>query len=141
VVDLILEEIANIRRQTLGLTAEQIVSKLERDGNALAILKHLLSDTSPQQLERLLIEVLPARYLQVREEDDPFAESLPILKRFSRAYRVAFEVAPEDSKRKVLERFVRVLREEDGDVVTMYSSAFFQAPDLQFADPNHQTMI
>src|SRR2546423_1015687 len=39
-VELIVEDVAKVRRAAFGLTAEQILSKLERDANCLPILKH-----------------------------------------------------------------------------------------------------
>ncbi len=138
VVDLILDEIARIRRQTLGLTAEQLASKVERDPDVLAILKHLLADTTPQQLERLLTEVLPSRYADLQHEED-FVQ--PVLERLSKAYRMALDAASDDLKRRVAEGFVRVLREADGDEVSMYSSTFFKATDLEYVPANHQPMV
>lgn len=106
----------------------------------MAILKHLLSEATPEQLERLLLDVLPIRYAHL-QDDDPFTDVRAVLERLSKAYRIVFEAASEDLKRKVLQQFVRILREEDGDVVSMYSSAFFRTSDLRYVRPEHQPMV
>src|SRR5206468_10963333 len=52
VVDMIAEEVAKQRRKAVGLTAEQILSKVLRDVNSLPLLKHLIHEASEQQRER-----------------------------------------------------------------------------------------
>jgi len=61
-------EVASSKRQTYGYTAEQIASKIERDSSSVAILTHLLKKTNERELERLLLEVLPERYLALEAE-------------------------------------------------------------------------
>lgn len=64
-VDIIVREIAEARRAASGLTAEQILSKVRRDGDALTILQHLLADASAQERERLVVDVLPEGYFSI----------------------------------------------------------------------------
>jgi hypothetical protein len=141
VVDLILDEIAGVRRKTLGLTAEQLASKIERDPSSLTILKHLLAETSVPQLERFLLEALPSAYFRIERTDDPFESPTPVLRRLSRAYRLAVQSAPESVKRSASAKFVQVLREEDGEVVSTYSTAFFAPSDLKFVETGYQEMV
>src|SRR5262249_20743103 len=62
VVNLILEEIAGKRRSQFGLTAEQLLSKIERDPASLGILRHLSADATEQQKERLVVNCIPERF-------------------------------------------------------------------------------
>ncbi len=140
VVDLIVDEITKTRKAALGLTAEQILSKLRRDENALAILTHLLGETSERERERLLIELIPATYFDLNALEDPFGEPAT-LRRLERAYRVILENVADDVRRRAAEQFVRVLREDDGYRVSTYSSAFFRPEDLRHLSPQARAMV
>ena len=58
-VDMIAEDVAKAIRATVGLTGEQILSKILRDSNSLTILGHLLAEVSETQRAHLLLELLP----------------------------------------------------------------------------------
>jgi len=141
VVDLVIEEIANKRKKTLGLTAEQIASKVVRDVNALTILKHLLSDASPTQLERLLTDVLPTSYFNIKANDNVFEPQGATLARLSNAYGLAFETSSEEIKCKAARHFVQILREGDGNEVDDYSTNFFGAEIIGYVDKSQQDMV
>lgn len=131
-IELIVEEIAKKRRASVGLTAEQILSKIRRDAGCLPILKHLLSEVNESQRERLLLELIPSAYfdalaLASSDRFDYFDDECP---RLAEAYRMILDVGPDGVKKKVAQEFVRVLREEDGDRVSAYRDAFFRASDL-----------
>jgi hypothetical protein len=138
-VDLITDELARVRRATVGLTAEQILSKLQRDANSLPLLKHLLQEVSENQRERLLLELIPNAYLQAPDTEDPFAEE--DAERLERAYRVTLETVPDQIRKRVGAEFVRILREEDGHRVLKYSAGFVRPSDLQHVPKQHQAMV
>ena len=138
-VDLIVDDIAHARRASLGLTAEQVVSKIKRDENSLAILQHLVKDTSERQHERLLLELIPETYFALLPVLEPSEKAEA--ERLERAYRVVFETVSEDIRRKAVAEFVRVLREEDGTRVNAYSNAFFRPVDLKYVASNHAAMV
>lgn len=69
-VEIIIEQISNRKRETYGYTAEQIVKKLERDSSAIAILGHLLKTTNQIKQERLLLKVLPHRYFEIKPSEE-----------------------------------------------------------------------
>jgi hypothetical protein len=133
-VDLIIEEVAKRRRDTFGLTAEQVLSKIERDSNCLPLLKHLLTNVGALDRERLLLKLLPDRYLALAaaDEDEPFSNESAKLARLQKAYRIVYEQAAEAEKQKAAAAFVTILREADGDVVTRYRQAFFLPQDLKY---------
>ena len=55
-VSIVLTEVERQKREHYGYTAEQIVSKLERDSSADAILPHLMQKTNSVEIERLLLK-------------------------------------------------------------------------------------
>lgn len=127
-IELIVEEIAKTRRASVGLTGEQILSKIRRDAGCLSILKHLLSEVNENQRERLLLELIPKAYFDAHANSDYFDDESP---RLAEAHRMILDVGPDELKKKVAQEFVRVLREEDGDRVSTYRDAFFRASDLE----------
>jgi hypothetical protein len=93
-VDIILEELSKSRRATIGLTAEQLVSKILRDSNSLTILKHLIAEVNEYQKEKLLLEILPMTYQEISEDgptgDDSFVDFDNQLNRLETTYRTIF---------------------------------------------------
>lgn len=135
---MIAEEVARVRRAAVGLTAEQILSKVMRDSNSLTILTHLLQEVNEQQRERLLLELLPTAYEEISGSQEPFDDRA---ERLQSAYRVILESVTPGIRKRVASEFVRVLREEDGDRVVKYGAAFFKPVDLKFVSPPHQAMV
>lgn len=128
-VSIIVREVAATQEQQYGLTAEQMVSKIRRDATALGIVEHLLRDTPANELERLLLHVLPARYFDEAEAEPTDHQ---VLETYGRLFRTAFECAPDRLKRRVLSRYVRVLKEEPAPRVQVYEEEFFRAADLRY---------
>lgn len=138
-VDIITEEISKARRATVGLTAEQILSKLVRDSSSITILKHLLNETHEQQRERLLLELIPSAHLYY--ENAEIHQNDNTTDRLGQAYRIILDSVSTSTKERVAAEFVRILREEDGDRVIAYGSAFFEAGDLKYVSINHRAMV
>jgi hypothetical protein len=136
VMRMVIDEISAKRKQEHGYTAEQIVSKLERDKSAVGILGHLLKEMTESERVRLLVKVLPYRYFELEMNlEDEFsagpvdAEKFAVL---SRCFRTASGMISEEGRKKVAKAFVEVLRKEDEHTVFTYETAFFQAGDLQY---------
>ena len=116
-----------------GLTAEQMVTKFETDHNAPGISKLLVSEMRPQDVRRLLIDVLPPRYFENAEHldpDDPDEPSEERLARLQVLYRAAYDSASEDVQKAATKKYVSALREDSGSRVEIYDEAFFRSPDL-----------
>lgn len=142
-LQMIVEEISANRRARYGYTADQIVKKLERDESAMSIHKHLLKEVSEPELERLLLKVIPKRYLELDSaagefEPQPDWESQA---RLSTCFRSAFDIAPEETKRKVTTHFLTVLKEEDQHTVYTYETAFFTAYDLKYVSSAEAKLV
>jgi hypothetical protein len=129
--DIIVAEVSLARQHEYGSTAEQILSKLERDSASLSILRHLLQDMRDTERERLILEVLPERYLAFAAIEFRENAEDETIDRLAKAYRIAHSLASEDTRRKALLNYVRILREGDGVLVDRYDDAFFVGDDLQ----------
>lgn len=144
-VDIVASEVANLKRDTYGYTAQQIITKIESDSSSTAILGDLLKKTGDRELERLLTKDLPARYIElarVEEADEAYFEEHygGTLLRLRRAYRAAFEAASDDIKARVMKNFARILREESGFEVITHEQAFFRAEDLAYMTDDDRAM-
>lgn len=136
-IELIVEDIAKTRRSSVGLTAEQIVSKVVRDSRCLNILKHLLEDVREPQKVRLLTELFPEAYfVHADDEDDPFTSD-----RIASAYRVTFDLASDQLKVLAVDIFVRIVREDDEEKIDAYRRAFFRSGDLAHVNSQHRAMV
>lgn len=139
-VEMIVRDVAEKRKETYGLTAEQLVSKIEHDSSALPILNHLLRDMKPYELERFLVKVLPARYFEYLNASD---EELvgPTLSSLRACFRPAFEFASDETKAKVTKNFVTIVREETSTNVLGYEDSFFRASDLAYLNQEDAMLI
>jgi hypothetical protein len=137
-VGVVLADVESQRKAVYGYTAEQIATKVESDSSALSILPHLLKDTNAQEQERLLLDVLPQRYFVLIE--DPF-DNDEAPRSLKQCFRSTFDSASEATKRKVLKKLAKVLREEEEHVVLNYERVFFRGADLAFASPEDKALI
>jgi len=148
-VEMIIGEISEKRSKTQGFTAEQIVSKIERDASAISIIGHLLRDTKPNELKRLLLNVLPERYNSIPIERDFLEEIGPaegietdrILSDLIRCYWEAFNRADESMKKEAVKNFVGILKQESQGVVYAYETAFFKSNNLKYLSQNEAQMV
>jgi hypothetical protein len=142
-VDLIVEEVAKRRREKFGLTAEQVLTKIERDSNSLPLLKHILTRVSVQDRERLLLKLIPDRYFHVSWT--PTAEfeygEPDELGRLRKAHRIIYNLASDPDRRKAAARFVSLLHEASGDYVEAYRRAFFAPQDLRYVDETERPIV
>jgi hypothetical protein len=140
-VEVVASEVADLKRDTYGYTAQQIVTKVENDSSSIAILGDLLKKTNGKELERLLVHDLPARYMELAPSEEIDDDSWPILARLRRAYRSAFEAASEDTKRRVVKNYARILREEVSEFqVLTHEQALFRAEDLEYMTDDDRAM-
>ncbi len=142
-LDLIITEIAEARTASFGLTAEQFLSKLERDQSSLVLVPYLLREMHSSELERLLTDVLPSRcaeiYLQL--DEDVFSDDIETLSRFSQGFERAFESATEPIKTRVAGRFPSMLKSGDGSMVEFHRGYLFSASYLRYLTGIEQSMV
>lgn len=150
-VEIIVGEISTRKKETYGYTAEEIVSKLERDSSAVAILGHLLKGANQFEIERLLLRAIPQRYFELKEDIEPefpspgYGEYLEYLENtllsLEKCFRSAFDIASDEVKRKVMKRFLSILKEEDEHKVLAYETAFFRGNDLTYLSSEEAQLI
>lgn len=144
-VDIIIRDVAKMRQRELGLTADQVLSKLERDPQSLSILRHLFQEMAQPEQDRLVLDVLPGRILErdaeLAAQDDEFAADFDSrTPRLVRAYGVIHDLASEETRKKAMQKYIKVLREGDGELVTRYDNSFFSSRDLRFLTEPQQRM-
>lgn len=137
-VDIVLDEVAKQRRNTYGYTAEQLVSKLERDPTATAILSHLLKATNAREVDRLLMSVLPEHYFLNEEHAFDDRNTLSALKL---AFRMAFDLSSDDLRIKVCNEYVRILKEEAEAFVSTYEYAFVSMQHLKYLSIDDRDLV
>lgn len=135
-IEIIVEEIAANKKQNYGYTAEQIITKLEQDYTAIAILEHLLKETSEYEKERLLLSVIPKQYfhytnLEYKQQD--------LLSSLVLCYRLSFSTVSEEIKVRATKHFVKIIKEESSSNVWRY--AFFRGRDIQYLSAEEASLI
>ena len=136
-VDMVISEVADARENKDGLTAEQVILKIEHDYSCAPILPHLLRDMSEDERERLLTDILPKRHL-IHAEDDPTSYPIELLEK---CFRMTFNLLSPEKKTLVARRFVSILRQQPEQEVSDYQLAFFRAGDLRYMDEGERAMV
>jgi ABC-type transporter Mla MlaB component len=135
-IEIIIEEIAAQKKQNYGYTAEQIITKIEQDSTAIAILGHLLRDTNENEMERLLLRAIPKRYFELMS-----LEYRPeyLLSSLVTCYRLSFGTVSIETKEKAVKSFVKIIKEESSNIVWRY--VFFRGEDIQYLSPEEASLI
>lgn len=132
-------EVAASRKAKGGLTAEQLLRKIQRDGGSIAILPHLLRDVSDKEKERLMIEVLPKAYAESIAYDD-FEWDATLPERISAAYRLAIKESPELAGATTLQ-FYTLIRNGEATEIARHRTAFFRPVDLKHLDEGKRPVV
>lgn len=137
VVNIIAREVGKRQAKEFGLTAEQIVRKFETDPSAAGIVDLLLRETRPDEIERLLLDVLPDRYFE-RLSDFGADQTLASL---AELFRTAFESSSTGTKGRVATRLAEVIREDAGPRVLVYEEQFFRPEYLTFMSQRQRDVV
>lgn len=137
-VDIVIKEVSATRKANYGYTAEQIVSKLERDSSAISILEPILKETNHLELERLLLVLIPKRYNELKNEEDVPSD---VFNSLEHCFRVTLSIVHDEIKRKVMKQFVSILKEEDEAIVFSYETAFLKGQDLKYLSVNDIAIV
>jgi hypothetical protein len=138
VVRIIVSEVSKKKLENYGYTAEQIAAKIEKDSSAEAIISHLLKETKPLELERLMMSILPKHYLRAWEDDETPPHVLGAL---ISCFRSSFNQADDTTKKKVTKQFVSILKEGEERDVMSYGTAFFRGHDLNYLTEPDATLV
>jgi len=104
----------------------------------VVVLGHLLKETKPFEIERLLLNVLPSRSFYLEK-----MAGLPThtTKAFKSCFRLALASASNETKGKVARNYVKILKEESADKVRAYEIMFFNASDLKFFSDDDRELV
>ncbi len=138
-LEIVINEVSARRRERFHYTADQAVAKVLSDPTSAAILGHLVTKISRAETERLLLESLPKAYFDAAKQDD--GSDPAVLARLARCFRLAFDAAPEDLKRRVARRFVDVIENESEYVVQTYQVNFFSGGDMAFLGREQRALV
>ena len=138
-LEIVINEVSSHRREAFQFSAEQVVSKIQSDSSAVAILDHLLRKLDRAELDKLLLDLLPKAYFGTAKSSDP--QTANTLKRFELCFRLAFDSAPTDLKRMVAAKFLGILENESEYIIQAYQSSFFRASDLQYLDDEGRAIV
>ncbi len=139
-VEIIVEEIAAKKRDSYGLTAEQIVRKISSDDSVMSIIHHLLRQTNAVELKRLVMGIVPDAYLGCVMSSNS-ANWETITENLKKCFRLTFDLVDQPVKIDVCNRYVQVLKEEDEFVVGQYESVFFRGSDIEFIDKRDRSLV
>ncbi len=138
VVRIIIGEIAKHKRKNYGYTAEQIAEKIERDSTSTAIMAHILKDTKNIEKERLMLKILPQKYLTTLESEWHSEHELPA---FINCFHTAYDQSDYELQKKVATWFVTLLKEEGDRAVFSYVTAFMRFFFLVHLTVDEQSLI
>jgi hypothetical protein len=141
-VNIVLGEIEKLKKENYGYTAEQILAKIKSDSNTRAILELLIKKTNSKELERLMLKLLPNAYheefrlqesrlmakLYSEDDDWEFSSKNPhLMSTLIDCFRISFSHAGQDVRKKVVDWYAQVIKEEGESVISSYGTAFFNA--------------
>jgi hypothetical protein len=138
VIEIVVDEVCSKKRETYGYTAEQVVHKLQQDSSSLSITEHLLRETRPTEIRRLLLVILPSAY--VRSCGDPDQDPT-VAARLQHLFRAGIKVASKELLALVGSRYVNVLKEEPEGVVQCYELGLFRGSDLLFIEDRDKPLV
>jgi hypothetical protein len=96
-----------------------------------------MNEVSDEQRLLLLLKLLPQGYFD-HQDIDEFDDTKS---RISAAFRSVFDSAEIEIRKTVAQKYVKILKEEDGESVDRYKTAFFKAGDLGFIDESSFKMV
>ena len=140
-VEIIAEEISELRRSTHGYTAEQIISKLHDDSSVKSILEELLGELREGEKRRLVFNLIPSRYMELDEGfgiESEFRHEPELLKL---TFRIIFRSLDKSTKTALMSKFIQILKEKDRNYISNYEHAFFQSSDLEYLSPSDATLV
>ena len=137
-VNIIIKEISVNKEKQYGYTAEQITTKIVNDSSTATIFGHILKNVTEFEKERLLLNLIPRRYFELVDLDEPVG---PALSSLSTCFRLILENVNDEIRKKVAKNFIRILKEEGHNVVDSYESNFFRCTDLRYYDQEEIQLV
>ena len=144
-VEMIVSETSRRKNEAFGYTAEQVLSKIINDSSVIAILPHVLRNVNEFEIRRLL-RLLPQHYFELISQDEyqdqeEYYWVNNATTSIEKCFRIAFDVAPDEVKREVAEKFVSILKEENEHMVMTYEVVFFRISDVVYLSSDETMLI
>ena len=140
-IGLIVEDVIGVRQRKFGFTAKQMLNKIESDPSCLPILRHLLDDMQEAERDKLILDAIPRRYLELALDSADDFEVFTTLGILRKAYLTARMVASQSALERAATDYVKVLKEGDSNLVVQYDEAFFRAEDLQHVPESSRRLV
>ncbi len=129
-VDIIAKEVSEAKKKQYGYTAEQIVNKIIKDSSTNAVLLYLLRNTSEFEKKRLLLEVIPQKYIDYLEKTEHGVSNR--LAALSKSFYIMFNTANDQTKKDVAQNFVKIIKEKKAYQLYVYQNQFFKGHFLAY---------
>ena len=132
-LEIILKEIGHIRRRSYGYSAEQLVDKVVRDASSKGILRRLVKDVNPREIEKLMLKVIPNRYaFEIEVSETEYEPDAPhVMPMLTELFRAAYECSCDRTQAMFVQEFVRVIKEGSEDTVRTYCQEFFSMDGMK----------
>jgi len=140
VTHMVISAIGDARKDSLGMTAQQVLTKIETDPSVMPILGRLLRGLSTTELNTLLLDALPTEFLKgayagpdhkdwgdADQERAVFERTQAYLEE---CYHQAFREANEQTQRSAMLNLVEIVKMESVYTVHPYEDAFLRGPYL-----------
>lgn len=143
-VKIIIEDVAELRSKKIGLTAEQLITKIENDYSVSAILEHLIKNINKYEQKRLLTNVIPERYLRLLKENTQINNEYPIdiiKENLEICYHLTFNLVNDAVKKEVVREFMKVIKNEGSTKIAIYEERLFRGDYLAFFSNEDQQLF
>jgi hypothetical protein len=129
-VEMIAKDVSEAKRKKYGYTAEQIVNKVIKDSSTNAVLPYLLKNTSELEKKRLLLEVIPQKYIDYLEKTEPGVSNN--LSALAKSFYIMFNTASDQTKKDVAQNFVKIIQDEKAYQLYVHQNQFFKGHFLAY---------
>ncbi|PKH74094.1 hypothetical protein CXF96_01585 [Stenotrophomonas sp. Betaine-02u-21] len=134
-------EISSVRSAQSGLTADQLLRKIETDSGCMPILVHLVRAMRQSETERLIASVLPDAYTKHSLDDSLYLVDRSVLSRISGAYRLAVEQSPLAIKQAAAKQFKDLVHDGAEAEIMLFSEAFFRPADIEHLESEDRSIV
>lgn len=141
-LEIIIKEIGERKQESYGYTAEQLLNKIENDRTSQAVWHHFLKKINNYEKRRLLLQLIPNRYYEVINEQDPFGP-YPVeeLKLFRKFFFSVFNSVDDDIKKEVSQKFITILHEGNSFEVQHNITSFFTIGYFEYFNEDGKQLV
>ncbi len=129
-VEIVTKEISEAKKEKYGYTAEQIVNKVMKNSSTNAILPYLLKNTSEFEKKRLLLDIIPQKYIDCLEKTEHGVSNR--LAALSKSFYILFNAVNAQTKKDVVQHFVKIIQDEKAYQLYIHQNQFFKGHFLAY---------